>query len=69
MSMVNKSLPAITTSLGVLLTPLVGIACARLTLGEHIDTSLVVAAVLVIAGIALATSVDGWIARRRRASV
>lgn len=44
MSMVNRSLSAITTSLGVLLTPLVGIASASLTLRETIDPSLIVAA-------------------------
>jgi drug/metabolite transporter (DMT)-like permease len=63
MSMVNRSLPAITTSLGVLLTPLVGIATAHWMLGEPVDASLVVAAVLVVGGIAFATLADGWSAR------
>lgn len=55
MSIVNQRLPAITTSLGVLATPLIGIACAALTLGETVDLSLVGAAVLIVAGVALGT--------------
>jgi drug/metabolite transporter (DMT)-like permease len=56
MSMVNRSLPAITTSLGVLATPLVGLASAALILGEPIEVSLMVAALLIIGGIALGSS-------------
>jgi drug/metabolite transporter (DMT)-like permease len=55
MSMVNKSLPALTTSLGTTATPLVGIASAAILLGEPVDLSLAVAAVLIIGGIVLST--------------
>lgn len=55
MSVVNQRVPAITTSLGVLATPLVGIACAVLTLGESISGSLILAAVFVVCGVALGT--------------
>jgi drug/metabolite transporter (DMT)-like permease len=44
MSMVNKSISALTTSLGTTGTPLVGIASAAILLGEPIDISLAVAA-------------------------
>lgn len=55
MSIVNQRLPAVTTSLGVLATPLVGIAFAALTLGEKMEPSLVGAAVLIVGGVALGT--------------
>lgn len=55
MSVVNRSLPALTTALGVTATPLVGIGCAALMLGDAIDASLVMAAVLIIGGIAVST--------------
>lgn len=55
MSMVNKSISALTTSLGTTGTPIVGIASAAILLGEPIDLSLAVAAALIVAGIGLAT--------------
>lgn len=55
MSVINQRVPAITTSLGVLATPLVGIACAALILRESISGSLVLAAVFVVSGVALGT--------------
>ena len=58
MSMVNKSISALTTSLGTTATPLVGIASAAILLGEPIDTSLVIAAGLIVTGIGLATLGD-----------
>lgn len=58
MSMVNKSISALTTSLGTTATPLVGIASAAILLGEPIDVSLAVAAGLIVAGIGLATLGD-----------
>ncbi|OKO88633.1 transporter [Bradyrhizobium sp. NAS80.1] len=58
MSMVNKSISALTTSLGTTATPLVGIASAAILLGEPIDISLAVAAGLIVAGIGLATLGD-----------
>jgi drug/metabolite transporter (DMT)-like permease len=58
MSMVNKSISALTTSLGTTATPIVGIASAAILLGEPIDISLAVAAALIAAGIGLATLAD-----------
>jgi drug/metabolite transporter (DMT)-like permease len=58
MSMVNKSLPALTTSLGTTATPVVGIASAALLLGERVDLSLALAAALIVGGIALSTLAD-----------
>jgi drug/metabolite transporter (DMT)-like permease len=55
MSMVTRSLPALTTALGVTATPLVGIAVATAVLGEPLEGSLVVAAILVMAGILVST--------------
>jgi drug/metabolite transporter (DMT)-like permease len=56
MSMVNRSLPAITTALGVLATPLVGLATAALFLGEPVELSLLVATALILGGIALGST-------------
>ncbi|MDA9475930.1 transporter [Bradyrhizobium sp. CCBAU 65884] len=58
MSMVNKSISALTTSLGTTGTPLVGIASAAILLGEPLDMSLAVAAGLIVTGIGLATLGD-----------
>lgn len=58
MSMVNKSISALTTALGTTGTPLVGIASAAVLLAEPIDMSLVIAAALIITGIGLATLGD-----------
>jgi len=55
MAMVNRSLPATTTSLGILATPVVGVVCSTLALGETIDASLVIAMVMILSGIALGT--------------
>ena len=61
MSIVNRSLPALTTSLGVMATPVVGIASAALTLGERIQPALVWATALIIAGVAVGL----WAGARR----
>lgn len=58
MSMVNKSISALTTSLGTTATPLVGIASAAILLGEPIDASLAIAAGLIVTGIGFATLGD-----------
>ncbi|MBR0985035.1 DMT family transporter [Bradyrhizobium liaoningense] len=58
MSMVNKSISALTTSLGTTGTPLVGIASAAILLGEPLDMSLAVAAGLIVTGIGLTTLGD-----------
>jgi drug/metabolite transporter (DMT)-like permease len=59
MAMVNRSLPAMTTSLGLLATPVVGTAGAAFMLGEPITLSLICAMVLIIGGIAVGTLVEG----------
>jgi len=56
MSMVNRSLPAITTSLGVLATPVVGVLGSVVFLGEPLSLSLVLALALIIGGIAIGTT-------------
>lgn len=58
MTMVNRSLPALTTALGTLATPLIGIAGAAAFLGEPVELSLVAAAGLITAGIATGTLRD-----------
>lgn len=55
MAMVNRSLPAVTTSLGVLATPVVGVLSAIVFLGEAFDLTLAVAMLLILGGIALGT--------------
>jgi drug/metabolite transporter (DMT)-like permease len=53
MTMVNRSLPAVTTSLCLLATPLLGIVSATVFLGEPLEPSLLLAMTLIIGGIAL----------------
>jgi drug/metabolite transporter (DMT)-like permease len=53
MTMVNRSLPAVTTSLGLLATPVVGIFSAAVVLHEPFEPSLFVAMALIIGGITL----------------
>jgi drug/metabolite transporter (DMT)-like permease len=55
MTMVNRALPAITTSLGTLATPVVGIAISTLVMGEAIDHALIAAMMMIVAGIAIGT--------------
>lgn len=55
MAMVNRSLPAVTTSLGVLATPVVGVLSAIVFLGEAFDLMLAAAMLLILGGIALGT--------------
>jgi hypothetical protein len=45
---VNSSLPATTTSLGVLATPVVGIVVSAIALGEKVDTDLLVSVAMII---------------------
>jgi drug/metabolite transporter (DMT)-like permease len=60
MTMVNRSLPAVTTSLCLLATPLLGIISATVMLNEPIEPSLFLAMTLIIGGIALGTIAAGW---------
>lgn len=59
MAMVNRSLPAATTSLGLLATPVVGTLSAAIILGEPITLILVSAMALIVGGIALGTIARG----------
>ena len=59
MTMVNRSLPAVTTSLCLLATPLLGIFSAAAILGEPLEPSLFLAMTLIIGGIALGTVAGG----------
>ncbi|MEA2813276.1 MAG: hypothetical protein QOI93_973 [Rhodospirillaceae bacterium] len=54
-AMVNRSLPAATTSLGLLATPVVGTLSAAIVLGEPIGPTLLCAMALIVSGIALGT--------------
>jgi drug/metabolite transporter (DMT)-like permease len=49
----SRALPAVTTSLGLLATPLVSTVVATLWLGEPLTVSLVVAIALILGGIAI----------------
>lgn len=53
MAMVSRSLPAVTTSLGVLATPVVGVLSSVVFLNEAFDLTLAAAMVLILGGIAL----------------
>lgn len=56
MAMAGKSLPAVTTALGLLATPVVSVVIATLWLGEPLTATLVAAIVLVLGGVALGTT-------------
>jgi drug/metabolite transporter (DMT)-like permease len=53
MVMVNRSLPAVTTSLGLLATPVFGVATSAIWLGESIGNSLIFAMAMILGGIAI----------------
>src|SRR5260370_19125987 len=55
MVVVNRSLPAVTTSLGLLATPVVGVATSAIFLGEAIRISLIMAMALILCGISIGT--------------
>jgi drug/metabolite transporter (DMT)-like permease len=55
MAVVNRSLPAVTTSLGILATPVVGLVISAIAFGEPISLSLVAAMAMILGGIALGT--------------
>ena len=55
MTVVGRSVPATTTSLGILATPVVGIASSVAVLGEQVDQALLIAAALIIVGIGIGT--------------
>jgi drug/metabolite transporter (DMT)-like permease len=53
MMVVNRSLPAVTTSLGLLATPVVGVATSTIFLGEAPGNSLIFAMAMILGGIAI----------------
>jgi drug/metabolite transporter (DMT)-like permease len=53
MQTVNRDLPAITTALGLLAVPVVGVACSSLALGEPLNFALLAAMSLIVSGIAI----------------
>jgi drug/metabolite transporter (DMT)-like permease len=55
MAMVNRSVPAVTTSLGILATPAVGIVASMIALDEPFNATLLIALLMIIGGIALGT--------------
>jgi drug/metabolite transporter (DMT)-like permease len=55
----SRNLPAVTTSLGLLATPVVSVVIATFWLGETISPSLVVAIVLILGGVAIGTMEQG----------
>jgi drug/metabolite transporter (DMT)-like permease len=66
MVMVNRSLPTVTTSLGLLATPVVGVATSAICLGEPIGTSLICAMAMILSGIAIGTIPRGKGAANRQ---
>src|SRR5208282_5836237 len=62
-TLVNRSLPAAVTSLGLLAVPPFGVACAALALGEPLSLSLLGAMALIIGGIALGANLPAPAAR------
>jgi hypothetical protein len=58
MLMVNRSLPAVTTSLGLPATPAIGIPCGAAFLAEAFDPSLSLALALIAGGIATGILAD-----------
>ena len=52
---VNRTLPAITSSLGSLGVPVVGLVASVVALGEPLDVASVTGLVFIVAGVALAS--------------
>jgi drug/metabolite transporter (DMT)-like permease len=55
MAVVNRSVPATTTSIGILATPVVGIVSSAMFLREAIDAQLIIAAAVILLGMLVAT--------------
>lgn len=55
MVIINRSLPATITSLGLLATPVMGVAISALVLGETIELSLIAAMAMILGGIVIGT--------------
>ena len=58
-AMASRDLPAVTTSLGLLATPVVSVVTATVWLREPLTLSLIVAIVLVLGGVAIGATGDG----------
>jgi len=56
MAMAGRSLPAVTTSLCLLATPVVSVLIATFWLGETLTASLAIAIVLILGGVAIGTT-------------
>jgi drug/metabolite transporter (DMT)-like permease len=56
MAVANKSLPAVTTSLALLATPVLGIFAASVILDEPLEAALLLAVLLIVCGIGLDTA-------------
>jgi drug/metabolite transporter (DMT)-like permease len=52
----SRNLPAVTTSLGLLATPVVSVITATVWLGEPLTLTLVIAIVLVLGGVAIGST-------------
>src|SRR5260370_42621951 len=59
MVVVNRSLPAVTTSLGLLATPVVGVATSAIFLNEAVGISLILAMATILFVIAIGTVTRG----------
>jgi drug/metabolite transporter (DMT)-like permease len=55
-AMASRALPAVTTSLGLLVTPLLSVTVAALWLHEPLTLSLIAAIILILGGVALGTT-------------
>jgi drug/metabolite transporter (DMT)-like permease len=64
MAMAGKSLPAVTTALGLLVTPLVSVVVATLWLHEPLTPTLVIAIVLILGGVAIGSTAPALQARQ-----
>ena len=60
----SRHLPAVTTSLGLLATPVVSVITATLWLGEPLTLSLIIAIVLVLGGVAIGSTATDRAARQ-----
>ncbi len=68
MAMAGRSLPAVTTSLGLLAAPVISVVLATVWLGERLTASLVAAIVLILGGVAIGTTGDAVSQRPSRTS-
>jgi drug/metabolite transporter (DMT)-like permease len=54
----SRNLPAVTTSLGLLATPVVSVVVATIWLGEPLTLPLVAAIVLILGGVAIGVTAE-----------